>query len=110
MDDEDLFLSALVVGEIRRGIEKACHRQTEKAEALELWLLEVVVGFGHRILPVDPRVAQEWGRLSARRTVPVIDGLLAATAKIHGLVLVTRNVADVRSTGCWWLDPFRPEV
>ena len=59
-----------------------------------------------RILPVDLRVAEEWGRLMARRSLPVVDGLMAATALVHGLTLVTRNVRAVSGTGAVVLDPF----
>jgi predicted nucleic acid-binding protein len=67
---------------------------------------EVVSGFGDRLLPVDATVADEWGRMSAIRPVPVIDALLAATAKAHGLTLVTRNEADVAGLGVEVLNPF----
>jgi predicted nucleic acid-binding protein len=73
---------------------------------LEAWLGEVVSGFGDRLLPVDAAVADEWGRMSAIRPVPVIDALLAATAKANGLTLVTRNEADVAGLGIEVLNPF----
>jgi len=66
---------------------------------LEAWLSEVVSGFGDQLLPVDAAVAEEWGRMYAVRPVPVIDALLAATAKAHGLTLVTRNEADLAGLG-----------
>jgi predicted nucleic acid-binding protein len=61
-----------------------------------------------RILPIDRAVANEWGRLNANRPLPVIDGLLAATAKIHRLTLVTRNTADIADLGVHILNPFEP--
>lgn len=102
----DLWLSALVLGEIRKGVELARRRDPQKAGALEAWLGEVVSGFGDRVLPVDASVAEEWGRMNAIRPVPVIDALLAATAKINGLTLVTRNEADVAGLGVEVLNPF----
>ena len=63
---------------------------------------------GTRILPVDQAIALEWGRVTAPRTVPPIDGLLAATARVHGLTLVTRNVKDFADLGVSYLNPFRP--
>jgi len=66
----------------------------------------VAEGFGPRVIGIDPAVAQAWGRLSAIRPIPVIDGLLAATALAHGLVLVTRNIADVAGLGVAALNPF----
>ncbi|MBM3525831.1 MAG: type II toxin-antitoxin system VapC family toxin [Alphaproteobacteria bacterium] len=104
----DLFLSALIVGEIRKGIEIARRKDTAKADALQTWLAATVSAFGDRIIPVDAAVADAWGRMSAQRTVPVVDGLLAATAMVHDLTLVTRNAADVMGLGAKVLDPFRP--
>ena len=102
----DLWLSTLILGEIRKGIELARSRDPEKASVLEAWLGEVVSGFGDRLLPVDAATAEEWGRMSAIRPVPVIDALLAATAKTNGLTLVTRNEADVAGLGVDVLNPF----
>ena len=103
---EDLYLSVLVLGEIRQGIERARRRHADKAAALEIWLRQVKEAFGPRILPITLSVAEEWGRLNRGRTLPVVDSLLAATARVHGLTLVTRNVADIAKTGVACLDPF----
>jgi predicted nucleic acid-binding protein len=102
----DIWLSALILGEIRKGVELARRRDPEKASVLEAWLGEVVSGFGDRVLSVDAATAEEWGRMSAIRPVPVIDALLAATAKTNGLTLVTRNEADVAGLGVNVLNPF----
>jgi len=104
----DIWLSTLILGEIRKGVELARRRDPEKASVLEAWLGEVVSGFGDRVLPVDAATAEEWGRMSAIRPVPVIDALLAATAKTNGLTLVTRNEADVAGLGVDVLNPFDP--
>jgi predicted nucleic acid-binding protein len=106
VEDRDLFLSALTLGEIRKGIESVRPRDPVKAGALERWLREVSDVFGARIIGVDPAVADAWGRMSASRSVPVIDALLAATAQVHDLVLVTRNTADVSGLGARTLNPF----
>jgi toxin FitB len=106
IDDADLYLSPLVLGEIRKGIELARPRDPERAERLEAWLEDVAAAFGDRILPVDHAVADEWGRMSAHRPVAVIDGLLAATAKVHRITLVTRNAKDVEGLGARVLNPF----
>ena len=104
----DIWLSTLILGEIRKGVELARRRDPEKASVLEAWLGEVVSGFGDRVLPVDVATAEEWGRMSAMRPVPVIDALLAATAKTNGLMLVTRNEADVVGLGVDVFNPFDP--
>ena len=105
---DEIHLSALVVGELRRGIERIRSRDARQAAALERWLSTVVSSHADRILPVDNRVAEQWGRLTATRPGSVIDTLMAATALVHGLVLVTRNVKDVAWTGVSYLNPFEP--
>ena len=104
--EDDLWLSPLVLGEIRKGVELVRPRDPGKAEALEAWLADVMSHFGNRVLPVDTAVAEHWGRMNAVRPVPVIDALLAATAKANGLVLVTHNVADVAGLDVDVLNPF----
>ena len=76
------------------------------AVSLERWLREVEASFEERILPVDSAVADRWGRLMAERTLPAIDGLLPATALVHGLTLATRNARDVRRRGGLLSTPF----
>jgi predicted nucleic acid-binding protein len=106
--DEEIHLSVLAMGELRRGIERLRGRDARQAGALEAWLREVVRTHAERILPVDSRVAEQWGRLAARRSASTIDTLMAATAQVFDLTLVTRNVKDVAWTGVSWLNPFRP--
>ena len=106
ISDESLYLSVLVLGEIRRGIERKQPQDVNQSSALEAWLAAVLRGFSDRILPVDLRVADEWGRMGAPRPVSVVDGLMAATAKVHGLTLVTRNIGHVRGLGARVLNPF----
>ena len=105
--EDELFTSVLVLGEIRRGIESIRRRDTPSALALEQWLDRLTADFGERVLPIDARVADRWGILNVPDPVPTVDGLLAATALVHDLVLVTRNVRDVASTGVPVLDPSR---
>lgn len=104
--DSDLFLSVLVLGEIRKGIELARPQDIIKAVSLETWLREVESAFAGRVLGIDQRVADRWGRMNAIRSIPVIDGLFAATAAVHGLTLVTRNDRDVTGLGAVVLNPF----
>jgi len=108
--DEDLFLSTLVLGEIRKGIELARPRDAGKAAVLERWLREVESAFGGRVLGIDNAISDQWGRMAAIRPVPVVDGLLAATALTNGLTLVTRNDRDVAGLGATVLNPFKDAV
>ena len=106
IDENSIFMSVLVTGEIRRGIESIRKRDPRAASALERWLDNVLQAHSERVLPVDAATADEWGRLDARGSLPVVDGVLAATARAHDLTLVTRNVKDVVRTGVDMLDPF----
>lgn len=108
--EEEVCLSVLVIGELRRGVELLRKRDGRRAAALERWLERVLADHAERILPVDESVASEWGRMMAIRPGSVIDTLLAATAQVHGLLLVTRNVKDVAWTGVRCLDPFQWEA
>jgi predicted nucleic acid-binding protein len=106
--DDDLYISVLVIGEIRQGIERLRRRDPARAEVFDTWLSTVLRDYGDRIMPVTAEVAEEWGRLNVPDPLPVIDGLMAATAKLHGWTLVTRNVADLTATGVRLLNPFDP--
>jgi predicted nucleic acid-binding protein len=108
MPDDQIYLSVLVIGEIRRGIEGLRSRDPRAAVAFEGWLTQVITGHRDRILAVDHAVAEEWGRMTAVRPLSTVDSLLAATAKVHGLTLVTRNVTDIAATGVAYLNPFEP--
>jgi len=104
--DHALYLSALVIGEIRRGIERMRQRDVQAATTLETWLMQVVTQHQDRILSVTREVTESWGRMNALRSYSTIDSLLAATAQVHGLTLVTRNVMDIAGTGVAYLNPF----
>jgi len=106
VDDAEVFLSVLTVGEIRRGIESIRRRDRDRALTLSRWLHALVTQFESRLLTVDRNVAEEWGRLNTAATLPVIDGLLAATARVHSLTLVTRNTRDVARAGVQCFNPF----
>ena len=106
--DAQLYLSVLSLGEIRKGVDRlpASARRTRLTGWLEE---ELPAWFGARLLPIDAAVADRWGRLLAAsdRSLPAIDSLLAATALVHGLTLVTRNVADFDVAGLNVVDPWR---
>lgn len=104
--DDSLHLSVVTIGEVRRGIELRRRIDRVAASALEQWLARLVEAHGGRVLPIDRAVADQWGRLGIPDRVPVADGLIAATALVHDLTLVTRNVRDMGRTGVRLLDPF----
>jgi hypothetical protein len=106
VDSDSVYLSVLVAGEIRQGVEMLRRRDPGRAEVLDGWLDDLLASYADRTVAVDARVGDEWGRLNAAHGLPVIDGLLAATARVHGWTLVTRNVRDVERTGVRCLDPF----
>ena len=110
VDDQELCLSVLVIGEVRRGIEALRRRDQLQAAALDGWFQNLQVMYAPRILPVGVQVADLWGRLQVPNPLPEVDGLLAATAIVHGLTLVTRNFKGVQATGCQCLNPFDPAV
>lgn len=102
-----LFLSALTVGELRKGV--AIRRRTDPhgADRLAGWVDEIETIFTDRVLPVDAAVARLWGELSSGRRLPVIDTLIAAMAITRNLTLVTRNMSDVAWTGAKLIDPWQ---
>lgn len=108
--DEELYLSVLVIGEIRRGIEAIRRRDPGHSAALGHWLRRLVADHAERLLPIDLAVAEEWGRLTASRSASIVDTMLAATARVHGLTLATRNVRDVAWTGVGCINPFEEQA
>jgi predicted nucleic acid-binding protein len=106
LGDGDLYLSVLVLGELRQGIEGLRPRDPASASRLERWLDELVRDHAERILPLDAAVADRWGRLNVPDRISAVDGLLAATALVHSMTLATRNVRHVKRTGVRLFDPF----
>lgn len=99
-----LRTSVIVLGEIRGGIELMRRRDPERAWTLDRWYLEMRNRLADRVLPIDEPVAEAWSSLGIPNRLPLMDGLLAATAKVHGLT--GRNVADIAATGVPCLTPF----
>jgi predicted nucleic acid-binding protein len=100
------YLSALVIGEIRMGIEQIRHRDPQQTAILEGWLMNLRAQFANRILPVTVDIAEEWARMNVPDPVPIIDGFIAATAKVHDLTFVTRDISQFELRGVRVLNPF----
>jgi toxin FitB len=105
----DLYLSVLVLGEIRQGIERLRRRDAMQAEVYEVWLSTLRRDYADRILQVTDEVAEAWGRLNVPEPLPVVDGLMAATAKVHHLTFVTRNTRDVVRAEVDLFNPFETD-
>jgi predicted nucleic acid-binding protein len=103
---EQIFISVLVIGELKQGVLLKRRNDPESAAVLERWFTSLIDLYAQRILPVTIQIAQEWGKLSAVRPIPPEDGLMAATASVHGLTLVTRNVRNVAGLGVDLLNPW----
>lgn len=101
-----MHTSVLVIGELRHGIELKRRYDSQQAERIEAWLGEVIWRFHGRILPIDETVAQAWGRMGIPDPVPDVDGLIAATAAVHGLTLVTRERYAAARFGVRVINPF----
>jgi len=106
-DAAGLFLSVLTLGELHKGVAAKRRIDPVAADRLGAWVDGIATSFADRVLPVDAAAARLWGELSAHRSLPVIDTLIAATAMSHGLTLVTRNRSDVESTGVPLVDPWQ---
>jgi len=106
VSDVELHLSVLTLGEIRTGIDRLRDRDRAQADVFATWLGELRTRFAERILPVDARVADQWGRLNAAASRPTVDSLIAATAHVHELTVVTRNTNDFADCGVPLLNPW----
>jgi predicted nucleic acid-binding protein len=109
VDPLSVHLSALTLGEIMRGIALKQKSNPKAAGHLAEWLRKLRHDHADRILPVTDQIAVEWGRIAALRPRGDIDGLIAATAIVHDLIVVTRNVADFDDTGASVINPWDPE-
>ena len=106
-ENAPLYVSVITLGEIRRGLELIRHRgETAQADRLERWLQSVTESYGATILPFDEEMAQVWGKLRVPRPENPLDKQIAATALMHDLAVVTRNVAHFASTGVRVVNPF----
>lgn len=105
-DDTSLFISALTIGELHKGI--AIKRKSDPGSAAMLlaWVDEIESSFSDRIIQIDTAITRLWGELSAERSRPVVDTLLAATAMVHGMIYVTRNAKDIKGIQVPVLNPW----
>lgn len=103
---DTLYVSVITIGEVMKGVMMKLRDDPPAAASLLRWLDELRFVYAARILPVDDAVATAWGRLMAQRSRPVADALIAATAKVHNKVLVTRNVKDFGDAGVDVIDPW----
>ena len=106
VDAGQLYISVLTLGELQHGIERLRHRDADRAERIARWADELRAEFENHILPIDVATAQLWGELSTDRSRPVVDTLIAATAIVHGMMLVTRNLRDMRGLPVELVNPF----
>ena len=107
LDDAQLYLSAVTLGEIQAGIELTREQDPAKAQALEAWL--ALVASAYNVLPMDAAAFMAWARLMHRKSNTLYeDAMIAATAQVHGLTVATRNVADFRALGSAVFNPFAP--
>ncbi|GAA5105383.1 type II toxin-antitoxin system VapC family toxin [Haloechinothrix salitolerans] len=103
----ELFLSAVTIGELQRGAERLRQRGDDaEASRLHDWLGGIVTRFDDRILPVTAAVTSAWGRQDSTQPIPVLDGLIAATASVNGLAVVTRRSGDMAMAGARVLNPY----
>lgn len=108
IDDADLAISSLTVREVRKGIVRLGARKPAVAAAIQARVDLSLLAFTHRILPISREIAELWGELLAESERHIDDCGLAATARVHKLVLVTRNIRHAAGRGAETLDPFKP--
>jgi hypothetical protein len=102
-----LYISAITIGELRRGVDLLLHRgDSIQGKLLESWLNTILQDYQERILPIDGGIALLWGKLRVPDAQHTLDKLIAATALTYDLTVVTRNVKDFERTGARLLNPF----
>lgn len=103
---ETLRLSVITLGEVRAGIQRKLLSDVVQARALEQWYRSLLPAYGSKVLPIDLAIAEKWSELGVRQPLSTADGLIAATALVHDLILVTRNTSDFEPHGVRVLNPF----
>ena len=105
---EPQFISVASLGEVRKGIEILRRKAPDQCRAFEAWLERLKSRAEYQILPITEEIADRWGVMMARQTLPAIDSWIAATALEHDLILATRNLADFQAAGVEMVNPFDP--
>lgn len=109
LDDAQLHLSAVTLGEIQAGIELTREQDPDKAAEIEAWLEQVAGAWN--VLPMDAATFRAWARLMHRKSDTLYeDAMIAATAQVHGLTVATRNVADFKALGMVVFNPFASDT
>lgn len=103
---KDLFISVLTIGELVRGITQLRRTDPRAADSLGHWCQGIEKIFSNHIVDIDFSTAKIWGEMNSKRPYPVIDSLLAATALVHDMTLVTRNIKDIKDSGVTYLNPW----
>jgi predicted nucleic acid-binding protein len=109
VNDIEVHLSVMTLGEIRKGVELLRRRNPAQSEIFNRWLVELHARFAERIMAIDTRIAEEWGRLNAAAPRNTVDSLIAATARVHGFIVVTRNTDDFKDCGVPLINPWQPQ-
>ena len=105
-DSSSLYVSVLTLGELRKGVAQKLRSDPPAAQSLGDWVDGIELSFADRIIGIDAATARLWGELSAQRPRPIVDTLLAATAIVHQMTLVTRDTGDVTDIDVKLLNPF----
>lgn len=106
VDGSECYISVLTLGEIFNEIQRLREKNPVAAQSLNKWLDTLTQNFHDRVLPITSDIALKWGEITAPVSLPVVDSLIASTAMVHDLILVTRNIKDVKNTGVKLLNPF----
>lgn len=107
VNDADLFVSVITIRECRKGVERLRQQKPQVAEEISAHLAGIVATMKDRILPIDAETAEEWGRMLAVSEKHTDDAGIAATARLHGLTVVTRNIGDFRARGVRMVNPYK---
>jgi toxin FitB len=105
-DPASLYISVLTLGEIAKGAARVARRDIAQAAVFQQWLDATRLQFVNRVIAIDTEISVTWGRLNANRPLPVVDRLLAATALVRGMTLVTRDTRDIADTGVRTINPW----